>query len=1224
MRKLSSIILLVLLSASLIAQKSPHGDSFKANCDDCHKTDGWKVDLKTVSFDHSKTRFPLVGQHQSANCKQCHTSLEFAVAKTDCNSCHIDFHEQTVGTDCSRCHTPKSWTVTNITQLHQQGRFPLLGAHKTADCRECHKNMMSSATAASPTASFLRFDPLGVQCYDCHKANYESTTSPKHEPINYPPDNCTVCHKQNAFSWKFNHGTITGECKDCHIDNYNTATNPNHISLNLPTSCKDCHTTESWKPAEYRDHDAISFPIYSGNHAGEWNSCSDCHKNPADYGQFTCIDCHEHSSGKTDGNHDGVSGYVYNSAACYACHPTGSEEGSMDHSKTAFPLTGAHTTTSCGDCHKGVYAGTPKTCASCHISNYNATSKPSHKIPNSAFTEDCIVCHTTAPGWKPATYPSHSKLTGAHVPIANNCDDCHKGNYTALPKTCNDCHSSDFTQSINPSHVSAQFPTTCPDCHSQTAWKPANWNHDGEYFPIYSGEHKGEWDNCADCHKNSSNYKSFTCTSTCHLQPKMNSEHQGVSGYQYNDPACLACHPTGKAEGSFNHSSSGFPLTGGHASDNCAGCHTAGYVNTPTVCNGCHTPDYNQSVNPNHITTNISTDCAVCHTTALGWKPAAFATHNNYYAIAGAHIPIANDCASCHNGNYVNSPNTCFGCHDANFNQTTKPNHAAAQFATTCESCHTQTAWKPSTFDHNTVYPLIGAHATVAVNCDQCHAAGYANTPNTCVGCHQPNYNQAVNPNHTAAQFPNTCADCHTPAAWKPSNFNHDGQYFPVYSGKHKSEWDLCSDCHTNASNYQQYTCTSSCHLQPNMNTKHQGVVGYQFNSPACLACHPAGTAEGAFNHSSSPFPLTGGHTNATCASCHTNGYVNTSTVCSSCHTPNYNQAANPNHTSLNISTDCATCHTTNPGWNPATFPTHNNYYVLAGAHIPVANQCAQCHNGNYNNTPNTCVGCHLPAYNQTTNPNHAAGQYPTTCATCHTQSAWVPASFNHNTVYPLTGAHATVTNCNLCHVNGYTNTPNTCVGCHQANYNQSANPSHNALNLSTNCATCHTTNPGWAPATFPVHNNYYVLAGAHVPLTCNVCHNGNYNNTPNTCSGCHMPDYTQATDPNHVTAQFPTTCAECHTQTAWSPSTFNHDGQYFPIYSGKHKNKWNTCSQCHPNAANYAIFTCTSSGCHSQSSTNSEHNGVANYVYNSINCLNCHPNGAGDKSLHENFIRSN
>jgi Zn finger protein HypA/HybF involved in hydrogenase expression len=71
--------------------------------------------LKTVSFDHSKTRFPLVGQQQSANCKQCHTSLEFAVAKTDCNSCHIDFHEQTVGTDCSRCHTPKSWTVTNIT-----------------------------------------------------------------------------------------------------------------------------------------------------------------------------------------------------------------------------------------------------------------------------------------------------------------------------------------------------------------------------------------------------------------------------------------------------------------------------------------------------------------------------------------------------------------------------------------------------------------------------------------------------------------------------------------------------------------------------------------------------------------------------------------------------------------------------------------------------------------------------------------------------------------------------------------------------------------------------------------------------------------------------------------------------------------------------------------------------------------------------------------------------
>jgi len=131
------------------------------------------------------------------------------------------------------------------------------------------------------------------------------------------------------------------------------------------------------------------------------------------------------------------------------------------------------------------------------------------------------------------------------------------------------------------------------------------------------------------------------------------------------------------------------------------------------------------------------------------------------------------------------------------------------------------------------------------------------------------------------------------------------------------------------------------------MNSKHKGIGGYQYYSPACLACHPKGSSEGSFNHSSSAFPLTGGHTNADCASCHKNGYSGTSSVCSSCHTANFTATKNPNHVSIGISNDCATCHTTNTGWNPAKFPTHNNYYKLEGAHIPIANDFATLHKGN-------------------------------------------------------------------------------------------------------------------------------------------------------------------------------------------------------------------------------------------------------------------------------------
>jgi hypothetical protein len=209
--------------------------------------------------------------------------------------------------------------------------------------------------------------------------------------------------------------------------------------------------------------------------------------------------------------------------------------------------------------------------------------------------------------------------------------------------------------------------------------------------------------------------------------------------------------------------------------------------------------------------------------------------------LAGAHVPIENDCATCHNGNYTDTPKTCLGCHADKYNQSTNPNHITANFPTTCETCHSQTAWIPSNFDHNTVYPLTGAHATIAANCFACHQGSYVNTPNTCVGCHLIDYNQTTNPSHTAAQFPTTCTTCHTQTAWTPATWDHDNLYFPIYSGKHNGEWNACSDCHPNASNFAVFTCTTSCHPQAKMNSEHQGVSGYSYNSAACFNCHPRG-----------------------------------------------------------------------------------------------------------------------------------------------------------------------------------------------------------------------------------------------------------------------------------------------------------------------------------------------------------------------------------------------
>jgi hypothetical protein len=182
-----------------------------------------------------------------------------------------------------------------------------------------------------------------------------------------------------------------------------------------------------------------------------------------------------------------------------------------------------------------------------------------------------------------------------------------------------------------------------------------------------------------------------------------------------------------------------------------------------------------------------------------------------------------------------------------NFNTTTNPKHVMLNLPTDCAMCHTTVPdWKPATFPiHNSFWALTGAHATIANDCAACHNGNYNTTPTTCYGCHAANYNSATNPNHAAAGFPTTCQNCHTTTAWAPSTFNHDQQYFPIYSGKHKNTWTLCSECHTTANNFATFSCII-CHEHnnpTNMANHHQGVNGYQYNSAACYACHPQGKA---------------------------------------------------------------------------------------------------------------------------------------------------------------------------------------------------------------------------------------------------------------------------------------------------------------------------------------------------------------------------------------------
>jgi hypothetical protein len=136
------------------------------------------------------------------------------------------------------------------------------------------------------------------------------------------PLDCAQSHTIQGWEGaSFSHvGIVTG-CADCHLDNFQSANDPDHVANGFSTTCEQCHSTNSWGDGTF-DH--AEFPIQSGDHAGL--SCQDCHPTPGAFRQSTCVSCHTHSPRETNGEHDDVRGYTYQSSACYDCHSNGQRD----------------------------------------------------------------------------------------------------------------------------------------------------------------------------------------------------------------------------------------------------------------------------------------------------------------------------------------------------------------------------------------------------------------------------------------------------------------------------------------------------------------------------------------------------------------------------------------------------------------------------------------------------------------------------------------------------------------------------------------------------------------------------------------------------------------------------------------------------------------------------------------------------------------------------------
>lgn len=647
MRKLSSFLFLsVLLACGSFGAKlsqrnqpqsgrNPHGP-ISIPCENCHTSTSWKPIRGLPEFDHNRTAFPLRGAHAKVACTQCHTDLVFKNAGTRCSDCHADIHRNQFGTNCERCHTVNGWEVRTRELEQHENRFPLLGAHATLECVDCHKD-----------EAVGQFAGLSTNCLSCHTADFQKATA------------------------------------------------PDHVASSFPSTCESCHSADTWYSATF-DHLKYTGYALTGAHATL--ACTACHVNGQFKGTpVDCYSCHAKDYTATSSPPHTQAGFM--PALCSTCHDTIAwADGKFDHNtQTTFPLTGKQIGLACSSCHSsGVYKGLATDCASCHMADYNSTTNPIHAQAGSAFAAaNCATCHTTA-GWDSASF-NHSffPLTNGHANL--QCSQCHVGgNYTNAPTTCYGCHATDYQSTATitgvPNHVTANFPQDCTLCHNTVSWLNATFDHSTTSFPL-QGPHATVA--CGSCHTD--NYAGTLPTSCygCHSTDYNNAGNfAGVpnhvaAGFPQD---CTLCHTTWTTTNwlgaTFNHNNTPFPLQGPHVSVPCLSCHVGNvYAGTPTDCYSCHKADYTGTTNPNHVAAGFPTTCTTCHTTwvTTNWLGATF----NHTWFPMNHGGANGVCSTCHTNSNDYSVFTCTNCHTK---AQTDPQHTGVTGyvynSVNCYACH--------------------------------------------------------------------------------------------------------------------------------------------------------------------------------------------------------------------------------------------------------------------------------------------------------------------------------------------------------------------------------------------------------------------------------------------------------------------------------------------------------------------------------------------------------
>ncbi len=386
------------------------------------------------------------------------------------------------------------------------------------------------------------------------------------------------------------------------------------------------------------------------------------------------------------------------------------------------------------------------------------------------------------------------------------------------------------------------------------------------------------------------------------------------------------------------------------------------------------------------------------------------------------------------------------------------------------------------------------------------------------------------------------CADCHTPA----NRVSPAAQLAPGGRSSWTGLEQSCASCHEDI---------------------HRGALGSR-----CQTCHDAGkwTITPGFSHDTTSYPLTGRHTQVSCAACHASAKLPLKRDAAGHPIPVYQPVPHASCVSCHedvhkgsFGATCTTCHTTRSFQeiSGGGFDHSRTSFPLKGRHAAVA--CGQCHRDftserGRHPVARSCGSCHAPDPHAGTATIQGK---PADCAACHDERGFTPATFSlerhRAAAYPLEGKHASVP-CASCHRKEAPASAArlgsarvlmrpvfaACTSCHaDAHGGQlSQRPGKGE------CAECHAV-AGWTPSRFGKSDHAklgFPLEGRHGEVGCGSCHaerkglpvlkSGGASGTAGfrfagierRCSECHV-------DP-HQGRYSDARCTECHALTGFRP----------------------------------------------------------------------------------------